>query len=71
MTATPEVLRSAKALIVAGNPPIGFARLNEFEGNAHLEQLSVISKQVRKGIGKKLLEEADGQNNKTIQQLRS
>ena len=56
--ASADELRNAKALIVDGHPPIGFARVEELEGNAHLEQLSVLPEHAGRGAGGKLLEKA-------------
>lgn len=50
-------LKNAKAIIVTGRPPVGFARIEELGGNAHLEQLSVTPELAGNGIGGKLLEE--------------
>ena len=56
--ASSSELKTAKALIVAGNPPIGFVRIEEIDANAHLEQLSVIPEESGKGTGGRLLEQA-------------
>jgi GNAT superfamily N-acetyltransferase len=53
-----DELRQSKMVLVAGDPPVGFARIDELNGLAHLEQLSVTPDQGGKGIGGKLLEEA-------------
>jgi GNAT superfamily N-acetyltransferase len=50
-----EAYRSAVFVLVAGDPPIGFVRVVEIDGEAHLEQLSVIPTQTRKGVGGQLL----------------
>lgn len=47
--------RSAIVVLVAGNPPIGFSRVIEVDGDAHLEQISVTPEHMRKGIGSQLL----------------
>ncbi len=53
-----EVLREARAVLVTGNPPQGFARLEQLAGTAHLEQLSVHPDAMRQGIGRALLRAA-------------
>lgn len=47
-------------LLVAGKPPVGFARVDEVGGHAHLEQLSVHPDAARRGIGRSLVEAAVG-----------
>jgi GNAT superfamily N-acetyltransferase len=42
-------------ILVAGNPPVGFARVEEVGGQAHLEQLSVHPDSARRGIGRSLV----------------
>lgn len=42
-------------IMVAGRPPVGFARLEIVDGNAHLEQLSVHPGHGRQGIGRALV----------------
>jgi GNAT superfamily N-acetyltransferase len=44
-------------LLVAGDPPVGFAQLLDLEGRAHLEQISVVPEHGRQGVGAALLEE--------------
>src|SRR4030095_4117904 len=51
-------LIDARDLLVAGRPPVGFARIDEVDGHAHLEQLSVLPGHMRRGIGTGLLEAA-------------
>ncbi len=58
--ASASELKTAKALIVAGNPPIGFVRIEEIDANAHLEQLSVIPKESGKGTGADFLSKLAG-----------
>ena len=55
--ATKAELKVARAILVAGDPPIGYARIEEIDGLAHLEQLSVLPEQSGKGVGRQLLEE--------------
>ena len=45
-------------LLVAGNPPVGLARVDEVGGQAHLEQLSVHPDSAGRGLGRSLLEAA-------------
>jgi len=44
--------------LVAGRPPVGFARLEEIDGHTHLGQLSVLPEYGRLGIGTSLVEAA-------------
>jgi GNAT superfamily N-acetyltransferase len=46
----------ARALFVAGRPPVGFARVDEVDGNAHLEELDVLPGEMRTGLGTLLVE---------------
>lgn len=46
------------ATLVAGRPPVGFARLETVDGHAHLGQLSVLPEYGRLGIGASLVEAA-------------
>lgn len=45
-------------ILVAGRPPVGFARVDELDGQAHLEQLSVDPVAARRGLGRALVEAA-------------
>ncbi len=51
-------LRQAKCILVIGRPIQGFARIEEIDGAAHLEQLSVDRHFSGQGIGTRLLEGA-------------
>jgi GNAT superfamily N-acetyltransferase len=51
-------LRRAKAVFVAGRPPIGFVQLDEVDGVAYVAEVAVIPKWMRQGIGTALLERA-------------
>jgi GNAT superfamily N-acetyltransferase len=51
-------LAAAKAVFVFGEPPVGYARVDEVDGLAHLQELAVIPKRMRQGIGTALLEQA-------------
>lgn len=53
--AGPGELAAARHLLVAGNPPAAFARIEEVGGCAHLEQLSVHPKAARAGLGRALV----------------
>ncbi|MFB4307631.1 GNAT family N-acetyltransferase [Actinomadura sp. GTD37] len=44
-------------ILVAGDPPVGFAAVEEVDGAAHLEQISVRGDLVGRGIGAALLDE--------------
>jgi GNAT superfamily N-acetyltransferase len=55
---TIDGLRRARAVLVAGRPPVGFAAVDEVDGSAHLEQLAVHPDHGRRGIGRALLEAA-------------
>ncbi|MDQ0756016.1 GNAT family N-acetyltransferase [Arthrobacter sp. B3I4] len=45
-------------LLVAGSPAVGYARVDNVGGQAHLEQLSVHPDFARRGIGRSLVEAA-------------
>lgn len=45
-------------VLVAGNPPVGFARITELDGNAHLDELDVLPGSMRRGLGTRLVEAA-------------
>ena len=45
-------------LLVAGEPPVGFAHVLELDGHAHLEQVSVRPDAQRRGIGAALVRAA-------------
>ena len=53
----PELAR-ARHVLVAGRPPVGFARLEEVDGQAHLEQLSVRPDAAGAGLGRALVQAA-------------
>ncbi|MGW9405432.1 GNAT family N-acetyltransferase [Arthrobacter sp. NPDC055585] len=53
--ASPAELAAARHLLVAGEPPAGFARLEEVGGCAHLEQLSVHPSAAGAGLGRALV----------------
>lgn len=51
--------REAVLVLVAGRPPVGFARLSIVDGAAHLDQLSVLPRFMRQGIGTSLVRAAE------------
>jgi len=51
-------LAHALVVLVADDPPKGFARIDRLGEGAHLEQLSVHPDHVRRGIGRSLLRAA-------------
>jgi GNAT superfamily N-acetyltransferase len=53
-----DELVAAHCVLVAGRPPVGFARLEIVDDLAHLEQLSVHPAHGRRGIGAELLDAA-------------
>lgn len=53
-----DVYETAALVLVCGKPPIGFIRIIELEGRAHLEQISVLPEHSRKGVGTILIEAA-------------
>ena len=48
-------LVAALQVLVAGDPPVGFVRLEEVDGQAHLEQLSVHPAAAGAGLGRALV----------------
>jgi GNAT superfamily N-acetyltransferase len=52
---TPEEFAAALVVLVAGDPPVGFCRIDAVDGKAHLEQLSVHPDHARRGLGRALL----------------
>lgn len=56
--ATASELALARHVLVAGKPPVGFARIEEVDGQAHLEQLSVHPSAAGAGLGRLLVESA-------------
>ncbi len=52
------VLARAACVLVVGDPPVGFARIDPVDGGVHLEQLSVHPDHGRRGLGRRLLEAA-------------
>jgi len=55
-TSDPGDYAEALQVLVAGTPVYGFATIEEVDGEAHLEQLSVHPEHARSGVGTALLE---------------
>jgi ribosomal protein S18 acetylase RimI-like enzyme len=53
-----DALHDAKAIFVADRPAVGYVRVDEVEGLAHIEGLAVVPGMMRRGIGTSLLEAA-------------
>jgi GNAT superfamily N-acetyltransferase len=53
-----DALGRARAVFVAGRPPVGFVWIDEVDGLAHVAEIAVIPKWMRQGIGGRLLERA-------------
>ena len=51
-------LATAKAVFVSGRPPVGFVRVDEIDGLAHIGELAVVPRYMRQGIGGRLIERA-------------
>jgi GNAT superfamily N-acetyltransferase len=49
-------LSGAQLVLVAGDPPVGYARMEVVDGRAHLESLSVRPSSMRRGIGSALVQ---------------
>jgi hypothetical protein len=58
-TAEAAIAHGAEILL-AGDPPVGFAAVITLDGHPHLEQISVRADQTRKGIGSLLAEVVRG-----------
>ncbi|GAA4230870.1 hypothetical protein GCM10022254_26710 [Actinomadura meridiana] len=55
-TVVEDMIDKGAEILVAGDPPVGFAALDEVDGAAHLEQISVRADLVGRGIGVRLLD---------------
>jgi GNAT superfamily N-acetyltransferase len=53
-----DTLAAAKAVFVAGRPPVGFVEVAEVDGLAHVAEIAVVPRWMRQGIGTALLERA-------------
>lgn len=51
-----DALHEAKAVLVAGRPPVGAVVVHELDGLAHIKQMSVLPGRMHQGIGSALLE---------------
>ncbi|TDD82343.1 GNAT family N-acetyltransferase [Actinomadura darangshiensis] len=52
-----QMIGEGAEIVVAGDPPVGFAAVEEVDGAVHLEQISVRGDLVGRGIGVLLLDE--------------
>jgi GNAT superfamily N-acetyltransferase len=53
-----EDVARARAVFVAGRPPVGFVLVHEVDGLAHVDEIAVLPRWMRQGIGGRLLERA-------------
>ena len=53
-----DAMRDAKAVFVAGRPPVGFLQVDEVDGVAHVQALAVLPSHMRQGLGTALLDAA-------------
>ncbi len=53
-----DTQRAAETVFVHGRPPTGFIRVEEIDGQAHIEELAVVPGHMRHGIGSALVEAA-------------
>jgi GNAT superfamily N-acetyltransferase len=53
-------LDTAEVVLAAGDPAVGFVSVRLLDGDAHIGQLSVVPEYGRRGIGRRLLDEAIG-----------
>ena len=51
-------LDEVAAVFAAGDPAVGFVSIDMVDGDAHIDQLSVLPDHGRRGIGRALLDEA-------------
>ncbi|GAA1873895.1 GNAT family N-acetyltransferase [Actinomadura bangladeshensis] len=56
-TVIEQLIGKPAEIVVAGDPPVGFAAVEEVDGAAHLEQISVRGDLTGRGIGARLLAE--------------
>lgn len=54
-TVIEQLVGKPAEIVVAGDPPVGFAAVEEVDGAAHLEQISVRGDLTGRGIGARLL----------------
>ena len=55
LPASASELAAALQVLVAGDPPVGYARLEPLDGQVHLEQLSVHPRAAGAGLGRALV----------------
>ncbi len=55
---SPAELQRAKAIFVAGRPPVAYVQIDEVDGLAYIAEMAVIPKWMRRGLGSRLLERA-------------
>jgi GNAT superfamily N-acetyltransferase len=53
-----DTMHEARAILVAGRPPVGFVQVDEVDGLAHVAELAVLPSHMRRGLGSALLEAA-------------
>lgn len=53
-----DTMHDAVAVFVAGQPPVGFVRVDRIDGCAHIHRLAVVPPRMRQGLGSALLEAA-------------
>ncbi len=53
-----DALHDAKAVFVAGKPPVAFVQIEEVGGVAHVQELAVLPSHMRQGVGSALLDAA-------------
>lgn len=53
-----DALHDAKVVYVAGRPPVAFVQVDEVDGNAHVQELAVLPRYMRQGLGSSLLDAA-------------
>lgn len=53
-----DALEAAAAVLVVGDPAIGYVQIDVLDGEAHVAQLAVIPRQMRRGHGTRLLDAA-------------
>jgi GNAT superfamily N-acetyltransferase len=55
-TVVEQAIREGAEILVAGDPPVGFAAMVELDGHGHLEQIAVHADHGRRGVGAALLD---------------
>ncbi|MFC9974112.1 GNAT family N-acetyltransferase [Spirillospora sp. NPDC127200] len=54
-TVIEQMIGTSADIVVAGDPPLGYAAVVTVDGAAHLEQIAVRADRVRQGVGGRLL----------------